>query len=191
MLLSVKRADTTVGGKRLRAAALVAAVLFGAAAPVPASAHPRESGPLQCLGSESISYEPGVTLLPRRIRVTVDGHLASCASGDGASADAGAVKNGKYHEEFTLDTGCNNLLEAFRARRTYAWNTGDSSTADITGSSTAVAGQVVTPVTGTVTHGRFQGRKLLQLIPVPQPSVLQCLGSGLTGATGPTTLTIF
>ncbi|MGW2597963.1 hypothetical protein [Streptomyces klenkii] len=185
MLLSVKRAGVTVGGRRLRAAALVAAMLFGAVAPVPASASPRQSGQLQCLGSESVSYQPGITLLPRLIHVTVDGHLASCVGGDGA------VKSGKYHEEFTLNTGCNNLLEGFRARRAYAWNTGDSSTADITGSSTAVAGQVITPVTGTITHGPFQGRKLLQLIPVPQPSVLQCLGSGLTGATGPTTLTIF
>ncbi|GAA3036433.1 hypothetical protein GCM10020000_12590 [Streptomyces olivoverticillatus] len=184
MVLSVKRSVVTVGGKRLRAVALAAAVLFGAAAPVPAAAHPRESGPLQCQGTESISYHPGLTLRPRHIHVTVDGRFASCVGGDGA------VKSGGYHEEFTLFTGCNNLLEGFRTRRKYTWNTGDSSTADITGSSTAVAGQVVTPVTGTVTHGRFHGRNLLQLIPVPQPGALQCLSGGVTGATGPTVLVI-
>ncbi|GHC39436.1 hypothetical protein GCM10010507_11530 [Streptomyces cinnamoneus] len=174
----------TVGGKRMRAVALAAAVLFGAAAPVPASAHPRHSGPLQCQGTESVTYHPGVTLQARRIHVTVDGRFASCIGGDGA------VKSGGYHEEFTLTTGCNNVLEGFRGRRTYVWNTGDSSTAEISGSSTAAVGQVVTPVTGTVTHGRFQGRNLLQLIPLPQPSALQCLGGGLTSATGATTLTI-
>ncbi|WP_269856074.1 hypothetical protein [Streptomyces sp. RPT161] len=181
----MKRSSVTAGGKRLRAVALAAAVVFGAVTPVvPASAHPRGAGLLQCQGTESVSYHPSVTLQARPVRVTVDGRFGSCVGSDGA------VRSGGYHEEFTLFTGCNNLLEGFRARRTYVWNTGDSSTADISGSSTAVVGQVVTPVTGTVTHGRFHGRKLLQVIPLPQPSALQCLAGGVTGATGLTTLTI-
>ncbi|WP_198535147.1 hypothetical protein [Streptomyces natalensis] len=180
----MKRSAVTVGGKRLRAVALVAAVMFGAAAPAPASAHPQASGLLQCQGTESVHYQPGVTLQARPIHVTVDGHFSSCAGGDGA------VKSGGYQEEFTLVTGCNNLLEGFQARRTYTWNTGDSSTADITGSSTAAVGQVVTQVTGTITDGRFHGHNLLQVITLPQPSALQCLGDGLASATGATTLTI-
>ncbi|MEU3872497.1 MULTISPECIES: hypothetical protein [Streptomyces] len=182
----------TAGAKRLRAVVLAAAVVVGAAAPVAAqasaqprdSAHPRDSGPLQCQGTESVTYSPGVTLLPRPVRVTVDGRFTSCTGGQGT------VHSASYHEEFTLYTGCTNLLEGFRARRTYHWNTGDSSTADISGSSTVVAGQVVTPATGTVVQGRFAGHRLLQLIPLPQPSALQCLSGGVTGATGPTTLTI-
>ncbi|MER6381399.1 hypothetical protein [Streptomyces sp. NPDC001250] len=185
MVLNVKRSAVTAGEKWSRAIALAATVVFSVAAPVvPASAHPQGSGLLQCEGTESISYSPGLTLQARPVHVTIDGRFASCAGGNGA------VRSGSYHEEFTLFTGCNNLLEGFRARRTYVWNTGDSSTADISGSSTAVAGQVVTPVTGTVTHGPFHGRKLLQVIPVPQPSALQCLAGGVTGATGVTTLTI-
>ncbi|MEU8547230.1 hypothetical protein AB0C81_09560 [Streptomyces roseoverticillatus] len=183
----------TVGGTRLAAVALVTAVLFGVAAPAPASAHPHDPGPLQCQGTESVSYRPGITLQPRPIRVTVDGRFASCTGGDGT------VKSGGYHEEFTIVTGCNNLLEGFRSRRTYVWNTGnsgirntgDSSTADISGSSTAAVGQVVTPATGTVTHGRFLGHDLLQVVLLPQPSALQCLAGGLTAATGATTLSIF
>lgn len=185
MVFGLKRSAATADGRRLRVVALAAAVVFGAAAPVvPASAQSRGSGLLQCQGTESVGYRPGVVLQPRPIHVTVDGRFGSCAGGDGA------VRSGGYHEEFTLFTGCNNPLEGFRADRTYVWNTGDSSTADISGSSTAVAGQVVTPATGTVTHGRFRGRKLLQVVPVPQPSLLQCLAGGLTGATGVTTLTI-
>ncbi|RLU83060.1 hypothetical protein CTZ27_29200 [Streptomyces griseocarneus] len=60
----------------------------------------------------------------------------------------------------------------------------------VTGSSTAVAGQVVTPAVGIVHHGRFHGRKLLQVIPVLQPGLLECLGNGFTSAAGVTTLTI-
>ncbi|PNE32407.1 hypothetical protein AF335_17515 [Streptomyces eurocidicus] len=192
-LLNAKKASVAVGGQRLRVVALAAAVLFGVTAPAPASAQPRRPGLLQCEGTESVSYQPGVILKARPIHITIDGRFASCAGGDGA------VKNGGYHEEFTLITGCNKLLEGFRSRRTYTWNTGhsgprhtsDSSTADISGSSTAAVGQVVTPVTGTVTRGRFQGHSLLQVIPLPQPSALQCLTDGLTGVTGVTTLTIF
>ncbi|GGX74689.1 hypothetical protein [Streptomyces hiroshimensis] len=181
----MKRSSVKAVEKRLGAVALVAAVVLGAATPaVPASAHPRDSGLLQCQGTESVSYQPAVVLQPRHIRVTVDGRFTSCV---GSQTE---VRSGGYHEEFTLHTGCTNLLEGFRARRTYVWNTGDASTADISGNSTAVAGQVVTPVTGTVTRGRFQGRRLLQIIPVPQPGALQCLTTGVTGATGVTTLTI-
>ncbi|PHQ51531.1 hypothetical protein BLA24_13585 [Streptomyces cinnamoneus] len=180
----------TVGVERVRAVALAAAVVLGVAAPVPATAsphgpgHAREPGLLQCQGTESVTYRPGVTFRARRVEVTVDGRFASCVGG------GGEVKSGSYHERFTLFAGCNDLLEGFRSRRTYSWDTGDASTAEITGSSTAVAGQVVTPATGTVTHGRFHGRKLLQVIPLPQPSAPQCLSGGVTGATGVTTLTI-
>ncbi|MFF7727098.1 hypothetical protein [Streptomyces sp. NPDC008001] len=199
MFLSVKRAAVAVGKRQLRAGALVAALLLGAAAPVPASAHPRGSGLLQCEGTESVSYQPGITLRARRIHVTVDGQFASCVGGGGGDERDGGVKNGSYHEEFTLVTGCSNLLEGFKSRRTYTWNTegtglrhtGDSSTADISGSSTAVAGQVVTQVTGTIPYGRFRGHSLLQVIVLPQPSALQCLAGGLTGVTGATTLMIF
>ncbi|GHF05504.1 hypothetical protein [Streptomyces morookaense] len=164
---------------------MAAAVVLGTVTAVPAAAHPRDSGQLQCHGTESVRYEPGVTLLARHIHVTVDGRFGSCTGGDGA------VKSGGYHDEFTIDAACNDLLEGFRARRNYDWNTGDSSDAEIAGGSTAVLGQVITPITGTVTHGRFQGRKLLQLVPIPQAGALRCLGDGLTSASGPTVLTIY
>ncbi|MFF4738308.1 hypothetical protein ACFY2W_20850 [Streptomyces sp. NPDC001262] len=168
----------------VKRAAVAAAVVLGTVTAVPASAHPRDSGQVQCHGTESVSYQPGVTLEARPIHFTVDGHFDSCTGGDGT------VKSGGYHEEFTVTTGCINPLEEFRDHRTYVWNTGESSTADIAGSSTVVAGQVVTPATGTVTHGRFHNRKVLQIIPIVQPSALQCLGDGLTHATGATVLTI-
>lgn len=166
---------------------MAVALVFGTTmtAAVPASAHPKNSRPVLCHGTESVSYQPGVTLQARPVHITVDGVFASCTGGDGT------VKSGGYHDEFTIVTGCVNPIEGFEASRKYVWNTGESSTADIAGSSTVVAGQVVTPATGTVTRGRFHDRKVLQIIPIVQPSVLQCLGKGLTHATGPTTLTIF
>ncbi|MFD0382739.1 hypothetical protein ACFQ2B_11255 [Streptomyces stramineus] len=50
--------------------------------------------------------------------------------------------------------------------------------------------QVITTITGTVEKGRYQGRSVVQTVTLPQPDLLQCLSTGLTGATGVTTLSI-
>ena len=57
-----------------------------------------------------------------------------------------------------------------------------------TGSSTAVAGQVVTTITGPVTRGRFRGRSAVETL--PQPGALRRLTTGVSHATGVTTLTV-
>lgn len=168
-----------------RTAALATAVTaLVATAPAAASTHehPRPDGQLQCSGTETVGYHPGVTLAPRDVDLTVRGRFTHCAD------STGKVTSGAYDEHFPLFTGCNNLLEGFTAQRTFKWNTGESSTAEIRGSSTAVAGQVVTTIIGTVVKGRFRGRSVEEVIILPQPSVLDCLTTGFTGATGETTL---
>ncbi|MEV6674475.1 hypothetical protein [Streptomyces sp. NPDC051162] len=178
--MALKRAWT-------RSAALATA-LIALVSTAPASAstgeRPRQDGPLQCQGTESVSYRPGVTLEPRDIAITTHGRFTRCTDG------TGEVTSGSYEEHFTLSAGCNDLLEGFTTRRTFTWNTGDSSVAELSGSSTAVAGQVVTTITGTVAEGRFRGRTVVQVITLPQPGVLECLATGFTGATGVTTLAV-
>ncbi|GAA0457412.1 hypothetical protein GCM10009544_20020 [Streptomyces stramineus] len=100
------------------------------------------------------------------------------------------MTSGAYGERFTVFAGCNDLLGDFKDRRTVKWSTGESSVIDATGNSTAVAGQVITTITGTVEKGRYQGRSVVQTVTLPQPDLLQCLSTGLTGATGVTTLSI-
>jgi hypothetical protein len=58
------------------------------------------------------------------------------------------------------------------------------------GSRSAWEPQVITTITATVIQGRFQGRTAVEVIPLPQAGLLQCLTTGFTGATGVTTLTI-
>ncbi|MEW9551939.1 hypothetical protein [Nonomuraea sp. NPDC050783] len=139
---------------------------------------------VQCQGTETVTYDPGVTFTPQDIEVTVRGRFTSCVDG------AGQVTSGTYGEQFTILAGCNDLFDDFQGRRTVAWNTGDSSVIEGNGSSTAVAGQVVTTFTGTVVQGRFQGRSAVQTITLVQPGALQCLTTGFTRAIGVTTLTI-
>ncbi|MEV4897035.1 hypothetical protein AB0K48_47570 [Nonomuraea sp. NPDC055795] len=170
----------------IRLPAVVAAVMLAASALTTgtAQAAPAALGLLQCQGTESVSYSPSIILTPRDITITTSGQFTSCADGEGQ------VTSGSYGETFTIAAGCNSLLDSFQAERVVAWSTGDSSTLTVSGSTTAVLGQVVTTITGTVTAGRFQGRTVLQTITLPQTQLLQCLTTGLTGTTGLTTLTL-
>lgn len=181
-------------GRRIAAlgsatALATACLLTAGAASAPAatgtgSAHPR-LGVLQCLGTESDTYSPGVIVQARQFTVTTVGQFTSCLDG------AGAVVSGTYGpEQFTLDVGCSDLFDAFHSVRTIRWNTGDTSVMEGSGQSDEVAGQVITTITGTVTEGRFQGVSAVQTITLPQPGVLQCLTTGYTSATGVTTLTL-
>ncbi|MEU5427812.1 hypothetical protein AB0H73_19725 [Streptomyces olivoreticuli] len=174
----------TVSRSWMRSVALAAVTALVTCVPAPASAHPPPPGQLQCQGTESVTYDPGVTLLPRKFDVRTVGRFGLCVD------SAGEVTSGSYGEHFSLSAGCNDLLGGFKEQRTFAWDTGDSSVVEADGSSTAVAGQVVTTITGTVTRGRFLGRTAVQVITLPQPGVLQCLTTGFTGAKGVTTLVI-
>ncbi|MGW5264578.1 hypothetical protein ACWEQG_26680 [Microbispora sp. NPDC004025] len=169
---------------RARSLALAAVAALGVVAPVTASpARARPLALVQCQGTESVAYNPGVLFQPRDFEITTAGRFTSCLGG-------GDVTSGSYDERFTILAGCNDLFDGFTAARTITWNTGEASVIEGTGSSTGVAGQVVTTFTGTVTSGPFTGRSAVQLIALPQPNLLMCLTTGLTGATGVTTLTI-
>ncbi|MFI9722870.1 hypothetical protein ACIHFE_24960 [Streptomyces sp. NPDC052396] len=170
-----------------RAMALAAVAALATVLPTAVtSADPRSSALVQCQGTETVTYHPGVTFQPRPIAMATDGRFGSCAEAGGK----GGVTSGSYGERFTVVASCNTLNEGFRARRTFTWNTGEASVAEVSGSSHTVAGQVVTVVTGTIEKGRYRGHRVVELIPLPQPGALQCLGTGFTGATGVTTLTI-
>ncbi|MEU3451686.1 hypothetical protein AB0H29_31355 [Streptomyces thermolilacinus] len=181
---ALRRTGAVTARARRRAVALTAGAVLAASPLVTAPAEAAPGPVLQCQGTETTTYDPGVVLQPRDITVTVEGRLGSCLDG------TGGVTSGAYGERFVLNAGCNNLLDGFTDRRVFTWNSGDSSVAVITGTTNAVAGQVVTTITGTVVEGRYTGRSLLQVITLPQPDVLLCLTTGLRGATGVTTLTL-
>ncbi|WP_043628973.1 hypothetical protein [Nonomuraea candida] len=164
---------------------LIAVAAVAALSPiVPAAVPAHAAAPVQCQGTETVTYSPGITFTPQNIEITVSGQFSSCVDG------SGQVTSGTYGEQFTIFAGCNALFDDFEGRRAVEWNTGDSSVIDGAGSSTAVAGQVVTTFTGTVVEGRFQGRPALQTVTLVQPDLLRCLTTGITRTSGLTTLTI-
>lgn len=170
----------------MRSLALVTAAavaVLGASAPAAGAAH-AQPGLLQCQGTETVTYSPGVTHTPQDITLTTDGRFTSCVD------TTGQVTSGSYEETLTISAACTTLLDSFQGQRTVFWNTGDTSTLTVSGSSNAALGQVITTITGTVTAGRFQGRSVLQTITLPQTQFLLCSTTGVTGTTGVTTLTL-
>lgn len=174
-------------GMRVRLVATVLPLALGVGT-LPAAASAAGAQPLtalQCQGTESDAYTPGVTFQPHPFTLTVNGHFGSCLD------SAGQVTGGVYGpEQVGIDAGCNDLYDPFQGSRTFTWSTGDSSVLLGSGQSTEAAGQVITTFTGTIVDGRFQGQSAVQTITLPQPGVLQCLTTGYTGAIGITTLTI-
>ncbi|GGO12064.1 hypothetical protein GCM10010116_24230 [Microbispora rosea subsp. aerata] len=171
--------------RRSRASALALATV-AALGVVATAVSPVQAQPLvlvQCQGTETVAYNPGVIFQPREFEITTAGRFTSCLGG-------GEVTSGSYDERFTIVAGCNDLLDNFESTRTITWNTAQASVIEGTGSSTAVAGQVITTFTGTITSGPFTGRSAVQTITLPQLGLLKCLTTGLTGTTGITTLTI-
>lgn len=168
----------------VRSLALAAVAVLGGSVLSTGTAHAQPLTLLQCQGTETVTYNPGIIFETRDVDMTVNGRFSSCIDG------AGEVTSGSYGNQLTISISCNDLLDGFQGQRTFTWNTGDTSVIEGKGSSTAVAGQIVTVVTGKVIQGRFQGRSALEVIPLPQPGLLQCLTTGFTNATGATTLTI-
>ncbi|MFF2076778.1 hypothetical protein ACFVXG_18700 [Kitasatospora sp. NPDC058162] len=167
------------------AAALAAVAALGTAGPAAGSARTSSAPLLQCQGVETVGYAPALTSQPKAVTVTTDGDLTSCADG------GGKVTSGSYDEQFTIaGASCLDLLEGFTTRRTFHWQNGTTSVIEATGSSTAVAGQVITTITGTIVAGYLQGAKAVEVITLPQPGALECATTGVTGASGPTTLTV-
>ena len=115
----------------LATACLVAAGTADAPAATRTGAVHPQLGVLQCLGTESDTYNPGVIIQARQFTVTTGGQFTSCLDG------AGAVVSGMYGpEQFTLDVGCSDLFDAFHGVRTIRWNTGDTSVMEGSGQST-------------------------------------------------------
>lgn len=163
---------------------MVAAGVVAASVGLPPAASAQQSV-LQCQGSETDAYSPGVIFQPRAFTITLTGQFSSCID------SGGQVTGGRYGpEQFTLVAGCDDLLESFQGPRTFVWSNGESSVVQGSGQSTEIGGQVITTIIGTVIEGRFLGENAVQTITLPQPGLLQCLTTGYTGATGVTTLTL-
>lgn len=112
-----------VGTGWIRPIVFFAAAVFGAGALGTgfAQASAQAVSVLQCQGTESDIYSPGVIFQARQFTVTTNRRFSACLDG------AGKVASGSYGpEQFSLDVGCSDLFDGFHSVRTIRWSTGDA-----------------------------------------------------------------
>ena len=138
-----------------------------------------------CLGTEVTSYDPPLTVTTRPVTITVNGIFTSCTNP--------AASTGFYSESFTVSASCLVPLEAATPTRTILWGTPGTapSTFRYNVTETEVGGQLVVTSTGAITGGTFAPASAEQIVTLVTPSTLQCLTTGISSVTGPTSLTIY
>lgn len=143
---------------------------------------------IQCVGQETIGFSPGLTLTPKSTTLSVTIDLATCA---GISDPP--VTSLFTQTTATVSAGCVAPLDGLLSTYTtvHTWNTGDTSTTELTFTGTrAGAAQVITGI-GEITDGLFEGASVVFVHTLPIPSFLHCLAPpGVTEITGPAMMTI-
>jgi hypothetical protein len=171
---------------RLRAVALLAAVLGSLAVGVP-SAH-AATPTITCSGTEVANYNPGLRLTPRAVTLNVKADFQPCISTNPAirSGTAGTPPGG-----VTTTLGCNSLLGTASGQAVINWNNGTTTRYSFNRSSQTVLGQLITTASGPVIAGEFLGRSVSVTAVSPSLNLLDCIRpSGLASRTGLVTLVI-
>lgn len=154
---------------------LAAAVLAMSAVVLPSTAANAVSADAQCVGTETVTYQPGLTFTPRAVHVTVNGILAPCSSSDPS------ITSGTYHQTFTATLSCSSLLAGLSATRVFNWSNGHSSSFFYNRAINNVAGQTTVTFSGTILSGEFAGDTGIEQVVFVTLNSLQCLtSSGLT-----------
>jgi len=165
---------------------LTAAVLAMSAVVFPSPAAHAVSADVVCVGTETVTYEPGLSLTPQTVNVTVHGILAPCTSSDPE------ITSGTYVQHFTATLSCVTLVSGLAATRVFNWSNGRSSSFSYNRAINDVAGQTTVTFAATIVSGKFAGDTAIQQVVFVTPNVLQCLTPpGLTAlGPGPAILTI-
>lgn len=165
---------------RSRAVAMAVALSCAAIAAAPAA---HATTLLNCVGTETLTFQPPLTTTPVPTQVHFAIDLDQCP--------AGGVSTGSSAGGFETTASCtvlDVLPPAFSD--TYEWDTGTSSTATyIAPVETVVNGSLVVTDTGTVTGGLGQGALANETTTLPEPNLLTCSTSGVAQTTGPYALT--
>ena len=165
---------------------LTAAALVMSAVVFPSPAAHAVSADVTCVGTETVTYEPGLLLTPQTVNVTVHGILAPCTSSDPK------ITSGTYVQHFSATLSCLTLVTGLAATRVFDWSNGRSSSFSYNRAINNVGGQTTVTFAGSIVSGEFAGDTGIQQVVFVTPNTLQCLTSpGLTAlGPGPAILTI-
>lgn len=168
-----------VGG--LGVLSLMAAMIWAGAVPT-GPAHGAVIEVLCPLGSQTVTYNPGLTNTPSQVTVTWDLRLDSCVS-----LTHPAVTSGGGSGNVVRTGSCSEIVGSSTGSQVITWNTGQTSTFSFTRTYSSVNGEAVLLLTGTITSGLFYGASAVLTIVDATLDLAACnTTTGLTQINGVT-----
>jgi hypothetical protein len=167
--------------RALRTLAVSALLLAGTAVgTVPAAAAPVSLLDLTCTATSTVTYSPGLTLIPTLQTVTYNVTYSGCTSPLGTSNVTGGSRHGSFQDV----RSCLALPASATQSFPVDWNTGSDS--QVTGRTQSVdaGGQVVHLITGNVTSGQFAGDTFTEEINQLSLDLVQCAAGGVQSQSG-------
>ena len=167
----------------VRASVAAGCAALGALSTFPASATPLV---VACVGQQTTTYSPGLTLQPQTAQFVNNGTLNLCL-GVGVESASAAFGN------FGSGTLACTVQSAVHTNPVYTWADGVTSTLSLdTVTNLNPNGIAVINSVGTVTAGRYLGAAVVRTVNITNLNQTACInpnGPGLTEASGPVTLT--
>ncbi|GFZ96743.1 hypothetical protein [Dyella caseinilytica] len=164
--------------------ALVACLLGSVIAAAPTTSYAQGITLVTCVGTHTASWTPGLTDTATDVEVSTSSLWSCPLAGTSASSS----------QQFEQELSCDSLLDPTNVTWVIAWANGQKSTAQLSGDVENIDGNLVIPLTGTVTNGLYAGDTVA--ITVTDTNLGATLDDvcsspgGLTNASGPTILTI-
>ncbi|TYB47502.1 hypothetical protein FXF51_57820 [Nonomuraea sp. PA05] len=137
------------------------------------------------LGTQTVTWSPGLTFVSQPTSLHIEGTLATCAS-----TASPALNNATFVINGSGTGSC--LASSFpNATMVVDWNDGPGSviTYDLT-VNIKPAGETVFVAVGEVDSGQFAGGDVVRSTAEVTLDLTACLTTGLTSSSGPTSLTI-
>jgi hypothetical protein len=152
------------------------AIAIAIAASVPVGTNAAVADPLdvECGGTQTVTFTPGLLLFPANHTITLRTIYSPCVLASEPALTAGQ-SNGTVQET----RSCLDLARPGTATRLIAWNTGQTSTFTYNRIVTSVGADEVVTLTGTITTGLFAGRQTA----VAVSAFAGCVAVGGRGAT--------
>jgi hypothetical protein len=178
-----------VGKSRVHAIRLLTSLLVVAATSLTTPGAAAEPGLLTCpIGTQAISYNPGITLVPQQGTTSITSVFGPCLSPTRPDITS-ATSSGTAPQTYSCLTALGG--PATTVTRTYLWNTGETTVATYTLMTNRVGGVTIVTLKGVVTAGLFAGSPITQVAQDPVPRLLECLTpQGVTQQGGTVTLLI-
>lgn len=143
---------------------------------------------LACLGTQDISWNPGLRLFNQLVTTSGSTSLNSCTDlGDPAITSGSSSFSGPE------ETSCADLTSPPAGSEEITWNTGAKTTFSWTASEivvTGAAGNLIVTITTDVESGRYAGQDIVYVLTSQSINLVDCLVVGLEGASGPAAFTV-